>query len=222
MIGSVRVKLPGVLYAGPQRTATGEVRIVTIPTQQRTVAILSIPNDLGLVIKASRPRELDALVVDALNSVQGAGCGRRSLPTGPDPPATNADHRDRNTAAWFCRSCPGHARFPRLALPHPTSGSPLPVTMEATIAAAPLSSSWLAAFSGCPARSLCLPVGCSNDSLTSYTGDVTRYVRRASLTLKTDESTIETVSFEPGDKILLNAQEMKEEDWKQVEKTKAG
>lgn len=72
-------------------------------------------------------------------------------------------------------------------------------------------------------------VGCDRNNLTSYTGEVTRYSRKAAkirLTLKTDESTVETVVFEPGDKILLNAEAMKEEDWKQVEeaegKIKAG
>lgn len=62
MMGGVRVKLLGILYAGPQHTATGEVRIVTIPTQQKAVAISTIPNNLGLVIKSIRLRELDALL----------------------------------------------------------------------------------------------------------------------------------------------------------------
>lgn len=61
VIGGVRIKLLGVLYAGPQHTATGEVRIVNVPTQQRAVAFSTIPNNLGLVIKASRLHELDAL-----------------------------------------------------------------------------------------------------------------------------------------------------------------
>ncbi len=63
-------------------------------------------------------------------------------------------------------------------------------------------------------------VGCDRNNLTSYTGEVTRYSRKDGkirLTLKTDEDTIETVSFNRGDKILLNAREMKQEDWKQVE-----
>lgn len=62
VMGGTRVKLLGILYAGPQHTATGEVRIVAVPTQQRAVAISSIPNNLGLVIKASRLAELDAAV----------------------------------------------------------------------------------------------------------------------------------------------------------------
>jgi hypothetical protein len=60
IMGGIRIKLLGVLYAGPQHTATGEVRIVTIPTTQRVVAFSTIPNNLGMVIKAARLTELDA------------------------------------------------------------------------------------------------------------------------------------------------------------------
>ena len=62
MMGGPRVKLLGLLYAGPQHTATGEVRVVTVPTQQRAIAVSSIPNNLGLVIKATRLFEMDALI----------------------------------------------------------------------------------------------------------------------------------------------------------------
>lgn len=62
VVGGTRVKLLGILYAGPQHTATGEVRIVMVPTQQRAVAISTIPNNLGLVIKASRLNELDTVL----------------------------------------------------------------------------------------------------------------------------------------------------------------
>jgi hypothetical protein len=59
-MGGARIRLLGVLYAGPQHTATGEVKIVTIPTQQRAVAFSTIPNNLGFVIKSSRLLELEA------------------------------------------------------------------------------------------------------------------------------------------------------------------
>lgn len=62
IMGGVRVKLLGVLYAGPQHTATGEVRIVNIPTKDTPVAISRIPNNLGLIIKASRLLEFDAVL----------------------------------------------------------------------------------------------------------------------------------------------------------------
>jgi hypothetical protein len=49
-----RFKLLGVLYAGPQHTAAGEIVIMNVPTAHRPVAISQIPNNLGLVIKADR------------------------------------------------------------------------------------------------------------------------------------------------------------------------
>jgi hypothetical protein len=63
-------------------------------------------------------------------------------------------------------------------------------------------------------------VECDRNSLTSHTGEVTRYSRKAGrivLTLKTDADTVETVSLRPGDKVLLNAQPIKHDDWKKVE-----
>ena len=59
LVAGTRVKLLGLLYAGPQHTAEGEVRIVNVPTQQRTIALSTIPNNLGLVIKSSRLLEMD-------------------------------------------------------------------------------------------------------------------------------------------------------------------
>ena len=51
VIGS-RIKLLGVLYAGPRHTATGEVKVVEVPSKLDTVAVSLIPNNLGNVIKA--------------------------------------------------------------------------------------------------------------------------------------------------------------------------
>jgi hypothetical protein len=62
IMGGLRIKLLGILYAGPQHTATGEIRIVNIPTQQRAVAFSTIPNNLGLVVKASRLRDIDSIM----------------------------------------------------------------------------------------------------------------------------------------------------------------
>ncbi|MDE2251624.1 MAG: trypsin-like peptidase domain-containing protein [Gammaproteobacteria bacterium] len=62
IMGGTRVKLLGVLYAGPQHTATGEIRVVSIPTQQRAVALSAIPTNLGFIIKASRLNELEAVI----------------------------------------------------------------------------------------------------------------------------------------------------------------
>ncbi|WP_426348818.1 S1 family peptidase [Alloiococcus sp. CFN-8] len=60
-MGTSRVILMGVLYAGPQHTATGEVRIIDVPTSQRHISISTIPNNLGLVIKSDRIIELEEL-----------------------------------------------------------------------------------------------------------------------------------------------------------------
>jgi hypothetical protein len=59
MMGGIRVKLLGAPYAGPQHTAEGDIHIVNVPTQQKPVALSRIPNNLGLVIKASRLLDFD-------------------------------------------------------------------------------------------------------------------------------------------------------------------
>ena len=46
--------LLGILYAGFQFTASGEIKIVEIPQTQRALVRTSIPNNLGLVIKANQ------------------------------------------------------------------------------------------------------------------------------------------------------------------------
>lgn len=57
VIGPSRIKLLGILYAGPQHTISGEVKVIQVPTQNKPISISTIPNNLGMVIKAS---ELDA------------------------------------------------------------------------------------------------------------------------------------------------------------------
>lgn len=68
VIGPNRVKLLGILYAGPQHTATGEIQIVDVPTTQQAVAFSRIPNNLGLVIKAHRLLELDSILSRLIES----------------------------------------------------------------------------------------------------------------------------------------------------------
>lgn len=53
-MGASRIKLLGVLYAGPQHTVEGEIKIVLVPTQQKAVTISGIPNNLGIIIKAEQ------------------------------------------------------------------------------------------------------------------------------------------------------------------------
>ncbi len=70
MAGGVRVRLLGILYAGPQHTATGEVKIVDVPTQQRVIAFSTIPNNLGLVVKAARLREFEPALRSLMSTRQ--------------------------------------------------------------------------------------------------------------------------------------------------------
>ena len=49
-----RIKLLGVLYAGPQFTAEGEVRVVNVPTQLISITHSQIPCNLGICIRAER------------------------------------------------------------------------------------------------------------------------------------------------------------------------
>lgn len=58
-MGTSRIILLGILFAGPQMTTTGE--IVMSPNLQRPISVSKIPNNLGLVIKSERILELEKL-----------------------------------------------------------------------------------------------------------------------------------------------------------------
>jgi hypothetical protein len=58
-LGGTRIKLLGILYAGPQHTVTGELQIVAVPTRQDIHAVSLIPNNLGMVIQSSRLRHFE-------------------------------------------------------------------------------------------------------------------------------------------------------------------
>jgi hypothetical protein len=66
-----RMKLLGVLYAGPQHTATGEIVIADIPTVAKPTAISRIPNNLGIVIKAERLREFVPVLEKLISDTSG-------------------------------------------------------------------------------------------------------------------------------------------------------
>ena len=53
-MGASRVRLLGTLYAGPQHTVEGEVRVVMVPTQQKAISLAGIPNNLGIIIKSEQ------------------------------------------------------------------------------------------------------------------------------------------------------------------------
>lgn len=60
-----RIVLLGILYAGPQFTAEGEVKVITVPTQQKVVSRALIPINLGMVIKATRLSDFEKIFLAA-------------------------------------------------------------------------------------------------------------------------------------------------------------
>jgi hypothetical protein len=49
-----RIFLLGVLFAGPQHTAEGEIKTIEIPFQQVPISLSKIPNNLGFVVKSQK------------------------------------------------------------------------------------------------------------------------------------------------------------------------
>lgn len=58
-MGSHRIKLLGIHYAGAMHTATGEIHIVTAPTTNIPTPITQIPNNIGVAINSKRILELE-------------------------------------------------------------------------------------------------------------------------------------------------------------------
>lgn len=54
-----RIIFLGILYAGPQHNAQGQIEIIDVPTIQKPITISRIPNNLGLIIKSERLLELE-------------------------------------------------------------------------------------------------------------------------------------------------------------------
>lgn len=63
-----RIKLLGVLYAGPQHTASGEIVLTPVPTNNKPMSLTSMPNNLGYVIKATELDALEAIAENLLTS----------------------------------------------------------------------------------------------------------------------------------------------------------
>lgn len=61
-LGTTRVLLLGVLYAGPQFTATGEIVVTNVPTSNQPVAVSRIPMNLGMVIKSHKLLDFEELL----------------------------------------------------------------------------------------------------------------------------------------------------------------
>lgn len=61
-IGGSRVMLLGVLFAGPQHVAEGEIKTIDIPLQQIPISLSKIPNNLGFVIKSRKILDFRSLL----------------------------------------------------------------------------------------------------------------------------------------------------------------
>ncbi|MFO7551506.1 MAG: SEC-C metal-binding domain-containing protein, partial [Haliea sp.] len=70
LCAGTRIALLGILYAGPQHTATGEVKVVEVPTDTKTISVGSIPNNLGLVIHAKELFELETAIEQTTKTTQ--------------------------------------------------------------------------------------------------------------------------------------------------------
>ncbi|MBB1281611.1 serine protease [Pseudoalteromonas sp. SR41-1] len=62
LCAGTRIALLGTLYAGPQHTATGEVRVVNVPTANKPISISTIPNNLGLVIHVNKLDDFEPIL----------------------------------------------------------------------------------------------------------------------------------------------------------------
>ena len=68
--------LLGLLYAGPQITASGEVSVQAVPTTNRMVADIPTMMHLGYVTRSERLLDMEEVVrieLDRRNSLPGAG-----------------------------------------------------------------------------------------------------------------------------------------------------
>jgi hypothetical protein len=61
-----RIRLLGVLYAGPQHTVTGDIEVVNIPTRNLPIARTTIPNNLGFIIKSKKILDFKSILRDIL------------------------------------------------------------------------------------------------------------------------------------------------------------
>ena len=68
MILGSRVKFLGVLWSGPQHTASGEIKVVPVPTTKQPIAVSRIPNNLGYCIKAEQILAFEELFQEKLKN----------------------------------------------------------------------------------------------------------------------------------------------------------
>lgn len=61
-MGTHRIRLLGIHYAGAMHTATGEIKIVTAPTATAAVPFTLIPNNIGVAINSNRLLEFEPMI----------------------------------------------------------------------------------------------------------------------------------------------------------------
>lgn len=61
-MGSTRIRLLGIHYAGAMHTATGEIKIVTAPTSTTAIPFTQIPNNIGVAINSKRLLDFEPLI----------------------------------------------------------------------------------------------------------------------------------------------------------------
>lgn len=62
-----RLKFVGIVYAVAQHTITGEMKIIDIPTINKPVSVIQVPNNLGVVIKAEQLNMFESILLEKLN-----------------------------------------------------------------------------------------------------------------------------------------------------------
>lgn len=68
LVMGTRIKLLGILYAGPQHTASGDIILAPVPTHNKPMSLTSMPNNLGYVIKAFELNELEDIAEKLLTN----------------------------------------------------------------------------------------------------------------------------------------------------------
>ena len=61
-----RMKLVGIVYAVAQHMITGEMKIIDIPTVNKPISIIQIPNNLGVVIKANQLFAFEEIIANII------------------------------------------------------------------------------------------------------------------------------------------------------------
>lgn len=62
-----RLKFVGIVYAVAQHTITGEMKIVDIPTINKPVSVVQVPNNLGVAIKAEQLNVFEDILLEKIS-----------------------------------------------------------------------------------------------------------------------------------------------------------